>query len=92
MTYTIEKRTEAVLRLPQVRQITGLGRSSIYAMEANQNFPRRLKLGPRSVGWLESEVLAWVLTRAQGRGSERIQAPAGRGNSSSPRPGRRSTY
>ncbi|MEO7774854.1 MAG: AlpA family phage regulatory protein [Steroidobacteraceae bacterium] len=89
MTYIIEKRTDAVLRLPQVRQITGLGRSSIYAMEASQNFPRRLKLGPRSVGWLESEVLAWVLTRAQGRGTERVVPPVRLENGSIPRAARR---
>ncbi|MEO8314974.1 MAG: AlpA family phage regulatory protein [Pseudomonadota bacterium] len=82
-------KTEAVLRLPQVRQITGLGRSSIYAMEASRNFPRRLKLGPRSVGWLESEVLAWVLTRAQGRGTERVVPPARLENGSIARAARR---
>ena len=78
MTQTSDRPTDAILRLPQVRQITGLSRSSIYAMEGSQSFPKRMKLGPRSVGWLESEVLAWVLTRAQGRGTDRILPPAAR--------------
>jgi prophage regulatory protein len=67
MTQGIDRHTGAVLRLPQVRQITGLSKSSIYALEGSQNFPKRLKLGPRAVGWLESEIHAWVLIRATRR-------------------------
>jgi prophage regulatory protein len=49
-----------VLRLPQVCRITGLCRSSIYQMEAEGRFPRRVKIGARSVGWIESEVQSWL--------------------------------
>ena len=59
--------TDNILRLPEVRMVTGLSRSSIYAMEGSNLFPRRLKLGMRSVGWLESEVRAWVALRAERR-------------------------
>ena len=60
-------RTDTVLRLPEVRQVTGLNRSSIYALESNNHFPKRLKLGQRSVGWLESEIRNWVAARAEQR-------------------------
>jgi len=52
-----------VLRLPQVRQVTGLGRSMIYQLEADRRFPRRIKIGARAVGWLQDEVQAWVAER-----------------------------
>jgi len=47
----------AILRFPQVVEITGLPRSTIYAKLADDNFPRPIKLGERSVGWVESEQL-----------------------------------
>jgi prophage regulatory protein len=54
-----------VLRLPHVRRITGLCRSSIYQMEAEGRFPRRVKIGARSVGWIESEVQNWLRQRIE---------------------------
>ena len=38
-----------ILRLPQVCEVTGLGRSMIYQMEADLRFPRRIKIGTRAV-------------------------------------------
>jgi prophage regulatory protein len=54
-----------VLRLPEVCKITGLCRSSIYQMEAEQRFPKRIKIGARSVGWIESEVQGWLRQRVE---------------------------
>ncbi len=54
---------ERALRLKQVCQLTGLGRSMIYQMQAEGRFPQRIKLGERAVGWLESEVREWLATR-----------------------------
>jgi len=54
-----------VLRLPQVREVTGLGRSMIYQLEADRRFPRRIKIGARAVGWLQDEVQAWVAERVE---------------------------
>ena len=54
-----------VLRLPQVCQVTGLCRSMIYQLEAEQRFPRRIKIGTRAVGWLEGEVQTWLASRVQ---------------------------
>jgi len=60
------------LRLRQVSQLTGLGRSMIYQMQAEGRFPRRIKLGERAVGWLESEVRDWLASRIEiSRGSQR---------------------
>lgn len=54
-----------VLRLPQVCKVTGLCRSMVYQLEAEQCFPRRIKIGARAVGWLEGEVQAWLAGRVQ---------------------------
>ena len=63
---------ERALRLRQVSQLTGLGRSMIYQMQAEGRFPQRIKLGERAVGWLESEVRDWLATRVDAsRGNPR---------------------
>jgi prophage regulatory protein len=54
-----------VLRLPQVCDLTGLCRSMIYQMEADERFPKRVKIGIRAVGWLEAEIQAWLRARVQ---------------------------
>jgi prophage regulatory protein len=54
-----------IMRLPQVCNVTGLRRSMIYQLEADQGFPRRIKIGIRAVGWIESEVQAWVASRVE---------------------------
>jgi prophage regulatory protein len=56
---------ERALRLRQVSQLTGLGRSMIYQMQAEGRFPQRIKLGERAVGWLESEVRDWLASRIE---------------------------
>jgi prophage regulatory protein len=52
-----------LLRLQQVGEITGLRRSMIYQLEADGNFPRRVKLATRAAGWVESEIRAWIAAR-----------------------------
>jgi prophage regulatory protein len=65
-----------VVRLPAVCRMTGLGRSTIYRMEALGQFPQRFKLGLRAVGWMESEVQAWLTMRANAREASRSYAVA----------------
>jgi prophage regulatory protein len=64
-----------VLRLPQVCRVTGLCRSMIYQLEAEQRFPGRIKIGLRAVGWIEREVQEWLAVRIErSRGSSPIRA------------------
>lgn len=49
-----------ILRLPAVKKATGLARSTIYLRIAQDNFPRPISLGGRSVGWLEHEIQEWL--------------------------------
>jgi prophage regulatory protein len=49
-----------MLRLRAVMARTGLSRSSIYLRISVGSFPRQVRLGERSVGWLEHEVEEWI--------------------------------
>ena len=55
--------TPRILRLPLVRERTGLSRSSIYLRISEGRFPRPISLGERAVGWLESEITEWLKGR-----------------------------
>ena len=58
---------ERFLRLPQVKERTGVSKSFMYAGGKEGTFPLPIKLGNRAVGWLESEINAWVEARAASR-------------------------
>ena len=51
---------DPILRLPTVKTRTGLSRSTIYLRVAAGNFPKPISLGARAVGWVETEVEAWL--------------------------------
>jgi len=52
-----------------VEDITGLSCSEIYRRVAAGTFPAQINLGPKSVVWIEAEVLAWCEARiAESRG------------------------
>lgn len=52
-----------ILRLPAVKDRTGLSRSTIYLHIAKGIFPSPVNLGPRAVGWLESDISEWLDAR-----------------------------
>lgn len=54
---------ERFLRLADVMERTGLSRSFIYLSISQGTFPPNVNLGPRCVGWLESEIDAWMQDR-----------------------------
>ena len=54
------RRGERLIRLPEVKQRTGLSRSSIYLKIAAGRFPPQIQLGIRMVAWYESQVEAWI--------------------------------
>ena len=60
---TLGTTSTCILRLPDVKIRTGLSRSTIYALVKNERFPKYISLGARSVGWLESEIEAWIESR-----------------------------
>jgi prophage regulatory protein len=54
------KEALSILRRKQVQARIGLSCATIYAYMAEGNFPKPVKLGPRAVGWIESEVDQWL--------------------------------
>ena len=55
------------LRLPEVREMTGLSTSTIYRWMTEGTFPKQIQLGSRSVVWLESDVTKWMDQRIGAR-------------------------
>ncbi len=49
-----------ILRFPEVSARTGLSRSRLYHAMAQGVFPRSISIGNRAIGWVETEVDAWV--------------------------------
>jgi prophage regulatory protein len=49
-----------LLRLPEVKNRTGLGRSTIYGEIAAARFPEPVKISSRCVAWIEFEVADWI--------------------------------
>lgn len=62
--------SERVMKLPAVKNRTGSSRSSIYEAISRGDFPKPIKLGPRAVGWIESEIDQWVSERMAARSGE----------------------
>ena len=50
----------SILRLKDLQERIKLSRSCIYAKVAAGEFPPPMTLGPRAVGWLESDVVSWI--------------------------------
>jgi prophage regulatory protein len=61
-----------IWRLERVVDATGLSRTAIYTLMAAGRFPRPVSIHPgsRAIGWVSSEVRAWILSRIQARDLE----------------------
>jgi prophage regulatory protein len=56
---------EYIIRPRELKQFTGLSVATVRRLERSGDFPSRRQLGPKSVGWLSSEIFAWIASRAQ---------------------------
>ena len=59
--------SDRIIRIKETCRRTGFTRKHIWQLEKTGRFPKRLKLGPRAVGHLESEVEDWIAQRAAER-------------------------
>lgn len=67
---------DKIIRRKELERAIGKGRSAIYDAIKHGQFPRPIKLGEgRAVGWLGSEIEAWLANRV----SERDALLAGKG-------------
>lgn len=51
------------LRLNEVQERVGLGRTSIYKMMSEGKFPKPVNTLGRNVAWLDSEIDEWMMDR-----------------------------
>jgi prophage regulatory protein len=78
---TSQAKPRRALRLPQVKQKTGMGRTQIFDAVARGNFPAPFTIlpGGRAIGWDESEIDAFLerqmAARANHSGSPKGKAP-----------------
>jgi len=56
----MSKPQQKLLRLPQVKSITGLSKSTIYSRIAEGTFPKQIPIGPRLVVWVDSDIQNWI--------------------------------
>lgn len=67
------KTLHKILRIKRLKEKTGLSGSSVYnklnprSKYFDETFPKPIRLGASSVGWLESEVDGWITSRADSR-------------------------
>jgi prophage regulatory protein len=54
---------DRILRKPELKARFGIPNSTLYDAIRDKKFPAPVKLSARSVGWLESEVEAWLTSR-----------------------------
>jgi len=64
-----ETQSPTIIRLPEVVKRTGVSRSSIYLLMAANDFPKKIQLSQRSIGFDEAEVTAWIRARIAGEGT-----------------------
>lgn len=65
---------QSIMRLPTIIETYGVSRAFIYKQIAEGLFPSQVSLGPRSVGWLKSEVECVMLARFNGYSNDKISA------------------
>lgn len=56
---------DKLIRIKTVCEMTGLGKTSVYSIP---DFPKRVVLSRRAVGWKLSQVQSWIETRVQAAG------------------------
>jgi prophage regulatory protein len=49
-----------IMRFKEVREVTGLSKTTINRFEKEGRFPSRVSLGPRSIGWFEEDVQTFL--------------------------------
>ncbi|MBD2791037.1 AlpA family transcriptional regulator [Xenorhabdus sp. 42] len=54
---------ENLIRLPEVQRRTGYSKAWIYKLISDGAFPKQIKLGSRSIAFIESEIDNWIALR-----------------------------
>lgn len=60
-----------LLRVREVMKKTGFKRSWVYVQMSLGKFPRPVKIGSRSIAWVESKINEWIATHIKKREEQR---------------------
>ncbi|EFJ93866.1 transcriptional regulator, AlpA family [Escherichia coli MS 153-1] len=60
MKENIETSVKRFIRVPDVLNRVGFSRTTLYERIKEGNFPDRVKIGPRCVAFVESEIDEWI--------------------------------
>jgi Predicted transcriptional regulator len=69
--HAMPKTTDRIIRLPELSEMIGLSRSTIYdklninSKRYDSDFPQAIKLGLSAVGWRQSAVNKWLENRSK---------------------------
>ncbi len=55
-----------ILRTAKLQTYVGLSRTTIWRLEKSGQFPKRVRLGQNSVGWLKGDIDTWLESRKGG--------------------------
>lgn len=56
-------RHDRIIRFPEAVKLTGLSRSTIHRLLNDGNFPQKIQLSLRAVGFRESDIMDFIATR-----------------------------
>lgn len=56
--------SDRAIRMPEVIQLTGMSRTSIYDSIKSGTFPKGFLIGKRARGWMLSTVMNWLQEKA----------------------------
>ncbi len=63
-----------ILRKPEVIAYTGVPASSLTRLVSTGQFPKPIRLSARAIGWLRSDLDAWIEARVAQRDNQRAAA------------------
>lgn len=52
-----------ILKLEEVKKMTGLSRSSIYRFIEEGTFPKQINIGIRATGWISMDIENWIKSK-----------------------------
>ncbi len=68
-----------LLRLPQVIELTGLGRDTIYRYIREGRFPAQRRISDRASAWRADEITNWIESRPVANSKRQTQQLRARG-------------
>jgi predicted DNA-binding transcriptional regulator AlpA len=62
------------IRFKELKTLVPLGRTTIWRMERDGEFPQSRRIGKNAKAWLEAEVLSWMKERENYQGGQEVRA------------------